>query len=312
MNDNERKTERLVLGRLNFHHLHYFWRVAKLEHLSRAAQELHVAQSALSAQIRQLEEHLGTPLFEREGRRLKLTDTGHLVLTYAESIFDLGSELIERLKGQSAGVTRLRVGSVATLSRNYQENWLRPLLADPTISLTLESGLLDGLVDRLLHHQLDVVLANEAVPTEPERPLHCTLLGNQSMSLVGVSELWRGRTLTIPADLHGIEMALPGPRHAVRAQFDAFCTSRAVSPQVRAEVDDMAMLRLLARDSGWLTLVPEVVVQDELQSGRLVRVAILPQLEEHFFAISVPNRYRPSVLNRLLSESRVDESHPRA
>ena len=154
------------LEQLNFHHLFYFWRVAKLVHLTRAAEELHTSQSALSAQIRQLEERLDEALFSREGRRLVLTDTGQLVLAYADHIFGLGQEMLGRLQGSTAGITRLRVGSVATLSRNYQENWIRPLLADPSVVLTLESGLLEGLVQRLVQHQLDVVLANETVPTD--------------------------------------------------------------------------------------------------------------------------------------------------
>ena len=126
MNETSYNTESLDIHRLNFHHLHYFWQVARTGHLSRAAKVLHVSQSALSAQIRQLEERLGEQLFVREGRRLKLTDTGHLVLGYADGIFDLGSEMLGRLKGRQEGVTRLRIGSVATLSRNYQENWMRP------------------------------------------------------------------------------------------------------------------------------------------------------------------------------------------
>lgn len=288
------------IHQLNFHHLHYFWCVAKTGHLSQTAQQLHISQSALSAQIRQLEERLGEPLFEREGRRLKLTDTGHLVLTYADGIFDLGSELLGRLKGKQEGVTRLRIGSVATLSRNYQENWLRPLLSDPSLSLTLESGLLDDLLDRLQHHQLDVVLANEAIPANPDHPLHCRLLGSQPMSLVGVAEVWKGRTLQIPQDLHGVQMALPGQRHAVRARFDGLCTTAAIVPHVRAEVDDMAMLRLIARDSGWLALLPEVVVQDELQSGHLVVVGVSAELKEYFYAITAPHRYRPPVLDLLM------------
>lgn len=293
----------MQIEQLNFHHLFYFWRVAKAGHLTRAAEELHVAQSALSMQIRQLEDRLGDPLFERTGRRLVLTDTGQLVLSYAEDIFGLGQELLGRLQGFSAGQVRLRVGSVATLSRNYQENWLRPLLADPSVTLSLESGTLDDLLRRLLQHQLDVVLANDAVPAAPDRPLHCRFLGSQAISLVGPAAAWRGRTLRLPEDLDGLELALPGPRHALRAQFDALCVTAGVTPRLRAEVDDMAMLRLVARDSGWLTVLPEVVVQDELRSGALVAVGRSTQLQEHFYAITTPRRHRIERLERLLADA---------
>ncbi|MBC3871863.1 LysR family transcriptional regulator [Undibacterium oligocarboniphilum] len=289
------------LDQLNFHHLFYFWRVAKLGHLTRAAEELHTSQSAVSAQIRQLEERIGEDLFTREGRRLALTDTGQLVLAYTDNIFGLGEEMLGRLQGRSAGITRLRVGSVATLSRNYQENWIRPLLADPAVVLTLESGLLEGLIARLTQHQLDVVLANETVPVDPERPLHCRFLGSQSISLVGPASRWKSQSLHIPEDLNGVDIALPGPRHALRAQFDALCASAGVSPRLRAEVDDMAMLRLIARDSGWLTVLPEVVVQDELRSGVLVTVGHSAALQESFYAITTPHRYQIELLEQLLS-----------
>jgi LysR family transcriptional regulator, transcriptional activator of nhaA len=294
------------LDQLNFHHLFYFWRVAKLGHLTRAAEELHTSQSAVSAQIRQLEQRIGEDLFNREGRRLTLTDTGQLVLAYADSIFGLSQEMLGQLEGRSAGITRLRVGSVATLSRNYQENWIRPLLADPTLVLTLESGLLEGLIARLVQHQLDVVLANETVPVHPDRPLHCRFLGNQSISVVGPASRWKSKMLRIPEDLDGVDIALPGPRHALRAQFDALCASSGVSPRLRAEVDDMAMLRLIARDSGWLTVLPEVVVQDELWAGVLVIVGHSTILQESFYAITTPQRHRVEWLEQLLSGGKKD------
>lgn len=286
---------------LNFHHLFYFWRVAKIGHLTRAALEIHTSQSALSTQIKQLEERLGEPLFERQGKRLLLTATGRLVFSYAEDIFGLGQEMLGRLQGHSEGMIRVRVGSVSTLSRNYQENWIRPLLVDQSVVLTLESGLLEELLDRLLQHQLDVVLANETVPAESNRPLHCRFLGSQAISMVGPANIWKERTLRIPEDLDGIEIALPGPRHALRAQFDALCVSAGVTPRLRAEVDDMAMLRLIARDSGWLTVLPEVVVQDELNSGTLVKVGQLTALKENFYAITTPNRHRIERLEALLA-----------
>lgn len=293
----------MKLNQLNFHHLFHFWRVARLGHLTRAAAELHTSQSAVSAQIRQLEERIGEDLFSREGRRLVLTDTGQLVLAYAENIFGLSQEMLGRLQGRSAGTTRLRVGSVATMSRNYQENWIRPLLADPAVVLTLESGLLEGLIARLIRHQLDVVLANETVPADPDRPLHCRFLGSQSISLVGPASRWKSQSLRIPEELDGLDIALPGPRHALRAQFDALCATAGVTPRLRAEVDDMAMLRLIARDSGWLTVLPEVVVQDELRAGVLVTVGRSTALQERFYAITTPRRHHIEVLEALLAKA---------
>jgi len=296
------------LEQLNFHHLLYFWRVAKLGHLTQAAKQLNTSQSALSAQIKQLEERLGEPLFLREGRKLVLTETGHLVLSYAENIFGMGQEMLGRLQGQADGITRLRVGSVGTLSRNYQENWIRPLLNDDAVMLTLESGSLETLLERLSQYQLDLVLANEAVPAAPDNPFYCRFLRRQAISLVGPSSVWKPNSLKIPQDLDGKEIALPGSRHSVRAQFDSLCLSMGIRPRLRAEVDDMAMLRLIARDSGWLTLLPAVVVQDELSSGMLVEVGQLNELEERFYAITTTQHHRIERLEQLIRASTQHET----
>jgi LysR family transcriptional activator of nhaA len=290
----------IKLSQLNFHHLFYFWRVAKLRHLTQAAEELNTSQSSVSAQIRQLESWLGEDLFLRDGRRLLLTNTGQLVLAYAENIFGLGQEMLGRLQEQSSGISHLRVGSVSTLSRNYQENWIKPVLTKSEVLLTLESGRLEDLLARLMQHQLDVVLSNQSVPTDPHCPLVCRFLGSQSMCLVGPATKWRSRTLRIPDDLDGLEIALPGPRNSLRSEFDALCATTSVKPKIRAEVEDMAMLRLIARDSGWLTLLPEVVVQDELQNGTLVIVGQSEILKEHFYAITTPHHYPMELLEKLL------------
>ena len=126
------------MRRLNFHHLHYFWAVAKEGNLTRAAEALHVSQSALSTQIRVLEEQLGHPLFIRAGRSLQLTEAGRLVLDYAETIFALGSELQTILQSARQASQTLRIGAVATLSRNFQENLLRPFLGRDDLRLPFE------------------------------------------------------------------------------------------------------------------------------------------------------------------------------
>lgn len=272
----------MKLEQLNFHHLFYFWRVARSGHLTRTADELRTSQSAVLADP-PAGAGIGEKLFTREGRRLLFTDSGQMVLAYADNIFGLGQEMLGRLQGRTAGITRLRVGSVATLSaRNYQENWIRPLLSNASLVLTLESGLLEGLIARLVQHQLDVVLANETVPAESRAALALSL-SRQAIHRAGRTRgalAWANAARA--ADLDGLDIALPGPRHALRTQFDALCATAGVTPKLRAEVDDMAMLRLIARDSGWLTVLPEVVVQDELVAGSLVRVGHSAGLQERF------------------------------
>lgn len=291
------------IAQLNFRHLFYFWRVATLGNLTQAAKEIHISQSALSIQIRQLEERLDKTLFLREGKRLVLTAVGHQMLSYADSIFGLGQEMLGWLEGHQDDKVHLRVGGVATMSKNFQENWIRPLMDNPRVVLSVVSGQLSDLIGRLMQHQLDVVLANEPVSSETDRPLWSRFLGSQPISVVGARDKWQGKKLAIPHDLSGLPLALPGMRHSLRAEFDALCFEAGVTPQVRAEIDDMTMLRLIARDSGWLTVLPDVVVQDELESGILVKVGQSLRLQERFYAITLQRQQTNDVLEQLLSMS---------
>lgn len=287
------------MRRLNFHHLHYFWAVAKEGNLTRAAQSLHVAQSALSTQIRALEEQLGHALFIRSGRNLLLTEAGQLVLDYADSIFALGSELQMTLQGVLQANRQLRIGAVATLSRNFQENLLRPFLGRAELRIILESGSLGELLERLALHNLDVVLTNQAVSSDAQRSWRCRLLDRQSVCLVGPP---RSGSFDLRRDLQGARLIVPGRSSDIRSQFELFCDSQGLQPDICAEVDDMAMLRLLARDSGDMALLPAVVVQDELQSGVLQLYAEIPEIAEQFFAVTLQRQFTLDVLDELLAQ----------
>ncbi|WP_157269594.1 LysR family transcriptional regulator [Azohydromonas aeria] len=288
------------MQRLNFHHLHYFWAVAKEGNLTRAAQGLHVSQSALSTQIRQLEEQLGQALFERRGRALELTEAGRLALSYAESIFASGSELMALLRdGRRHEHQVLRLGAVATLSRNFQENFLRPLLEREDVELILQSGSLDELLARLKVHKLDLVLSNRAVQATAEAHWRCRRIARQPVSLVGRPRP-AGQPFRFPQDLADVPLLLPGRDNDIRAGFEMLCEQLGIRYRLRAEVDDMALLRLLARDCGSVALLPSVVVQDELRDGVLVEYAVVPQLHESFYGITVQRHFEPPLLRSLL------------
>lgn len=297
---------------LNFHHLYYFWRVAKEGHLTRTAEQLNVSQSALSAQIRQLEQRLNHPLFSREGRSLQLTEAGQRVLEYAESIFNLSSEMLALLG--SGGLSRaqtLRIGAVATLSRNFQENFLRPVLGLDEIRLRLHSADLDTLLARLQVHKLDVILSNQPVVSDSSRPWRCKLIAQQRACLVGPDNPALN-PLSFPHDLAEVKILLPGPGSDMRTQFDLYCERLGIAVTPYAEVEDMAMLRLLARDSGAVALVPEVVVQDEIKSGLLKKYATLDTVVERFYAITAKRHFDLPILNQLLATSQPVSTSPEA
>ncbi|MEQ8803726.1 MAG: LysR substrate-binding domain-containing protein [Haliea sp.] len=287
---------------LNFHHLYYFWVVAKEGHLTRAAKQLHVSQSALSSQIRQLQEQLGHELFSRDGRSLRLTEVGHLVLEYAESIFSLGSELLALTEsGELQRLQRLRIGSVATLSRNFQENFLRPVIGEAKVKLVIRSASLEELLEQLRVHRLDLILSNRAVAADTSTPWRCQQIAEQSVCIVGPPGKLAQR-FRFPQDLGRLPLLLPGPNREIRNQFDLLCEEHGVEADPYAEVEDMAMLRLLARDSGGLAVVPEVVVQDELRSGKLQRYCVLKKVVERFYAITAKRHFELVALKSLLEQ----------
>lgn len=294
------------MARLNYHHLHYFWAVAKEGNLTRAAAKLHVSQSALSTQIGLLEEQFGQSLFARRGRALELTEAGRVALNYAETIFAAGGELLALLRdGRQRQRQVLRIGAVATLSRNFQENFLRPLLGRRDIELILKSGALEDLLAKLSTHNVDLVLSNRRVHADAERPWLCRRIARQPVSLVGKPRP-RGKKFRFPRDLATSPLLLPGPDSEVRAGFDVLCEQLGVQYNVLAEVDDMAMLRLLARDSGGVALLPAVVVQDELRGRRLQEYCVVPQLHENFYAISIKRHFQHPLLKDLLVRPEAD------
>ncbi len=293
-----------IMTPLNFHHLRYFWAVAKEGNLTRAARQLHVSQSALSAQIKQLEGDLGQQLFHRTGRTLTLTEAGQVALAYADSIFASGNELVEVLReGRRAERQVLRIGAVATASRNFQENFIRPVLDRDDVELVLVSGSLPELLSRLRVHSIDLVLCNQRVHASATDPWRCRRIARQPVSLVGRPDTAPFR---FPEDLAHVPLLLPGRDNEIRTTFDLRCEQLGIRYTVRAEVDDMALLRLLVRDSAGVALMPTVVAQDELASGRLVELAVVPDLYENFYGVTVQRRFEPPLIAQLLARPDAD------
>lgn len=293
------------MAALNYHHLRYFWTIAHEGGLTRAARRLNVSQSALSVQLRTLEEQLGHALFTREGKRLELTEAGRIALDYADSVFKTGEELVSTLRERPGAARRaLRIGAIATLSRNFQMGLLAPLLGRDDVDLVLRSGTLRELLARLDAHELDLVLANAPAPRDAAAPRESRLLDEQPVSIVG-RPTPGAPPLRIPEDLDNVPMVLPSAESDVRAAFDRLCDEARVRPSILAEVDDMAMMRLLARESTGLTLVPPIVVRDELEAGTLVEHARIPALSESFYAITLKRRFPNPLVGEVLARSGV-------
>jgi LysR family transcriptional activator of nhaA len=183
---------------LNYTHLRAFRAVAAEGNLTRAAEKLGVAQSAVSTQIKALEARLGHALFERRGRRMALTEAGRIAFDCAERAFAAGDELVETLAGRTGAAQVVRVGALATLSRNFQLNFLRPLVQDPDVSVILRSGSIGELLGELEALRLDVVLTNAPPRHDAATPWREHRIDDQPVSLIGHPVAGRSRVRILP------------------------------------------------------------------------------------------------------------------
>lgn len=284
---------------LNYHHLRYFWAIANEGGLTRAARRLNVSPSSLSVQLKALEEQLGQALFERRGRALQLTEAGRIALGYANAVFKSGDELLSTLEGLGSTTRQtLRIGAVATLSRNFQMELLRPLIGRRDLELIVRSGAFVDLLARLEDHSLDLVLANQPAMLDQDADWQNTLVAEQPVSLIGAPGFTK-KPLKFPKDLAKIPVAVPSRGSGVRTAFDTLLDAADIRPIVVAEVDDMAMLRLIAREGACVVLAPPVVVIGELESGALVEHCRLPQIKEAFYAITRRRQFPNPLLREL-------------
>lgn len=285
---------------LNLHHLRLFRAVAIDGTLTGAARSLNLSQSALSSQIKALEAALGHDLFARRGRGLQLTEAGRIALDHAEAIFRTAHDLSATLRETGRVRRALRVGALATLSRNFQMGFLRPLIGRSDIEVVLRSGSQGELLRGLEGLALDVVLTNLAPARDAVSPWLIHRLAEQPVSLVGTPE-----RVGVPARAIGDLIAthpliLPAPDTGLRAAFDAWASRHNLTPTIAAEADDMAMLRLLAREDAGLAVLPRIVVQDELASGILTEAATLDGMHESFLAITLQRRFPNPLLAEVL------------
>jgi len=288
------------MSQLNYNHLRYFWAVAHEGNLTRTAERLNVSQSALSIQIKKLEAQVGHALFERRGKQLILTEAGRVALDHADTIFATGDELMGTLRERSGQIRQvIRVGSLATLSRNFQLGFLRPVVTLPDVEVVLRSGGLADLLRELEALRLDVVLVNQVPQRDSATPWISHKLADQQVSLVGTPGRV-GETSDLKTLLADNPIILPSLESGVRTSFDALADRLGVRPRIAAEVDDMAMMRLMAREDVGLAVVPPIVVNDELKNGLLREASRLPGMQETFYAVTQARRFPNPLVKQLL------------
>lgn len=277
---------------LNYHHLLYFWTTAREGTMSGAARKLRVTQPTVSGQIRELEERLGGPLFERRGNALELTALGQQVFGYADEIFTLGEELIASIDGQAGRkVRRFTVGVVDSLPKLVVLQLLRPVLALPEpVQLAVRQGNLDTLLGELSTHALDMVLADAPISPHLHVRAYNHVLGASPIGVFAVEALAQRLRDGFPASLHGAPMVLPITPGMLRRALDYWLEQRRLVPRVVAEVEDSALLKGFAREGDGAVIAPLAIEPQLRELYGLHRVGLCEGLDEHYYAISVERR----------------------
>jgi LysR family transcriptional activator of nhaA len=283
---------------LNYHHLLYFWTVARAGSIARAGEELHLAQPTISSQLKLLEEALGHKLFERQGRKLVLTDVGRTVMRYADEIFRLGNELKNIVSGMPTGQQlRLNVGVLDVIPKLVAEQLLKPALdAGPSLRIICREGSLPQLLASLALHELDVVLA-DAPSSEPVSVRSFNhLLGKSGVSFFAAGKLVHLKK-DFPRSLDGAPMLLPSDESSVRRSLELWFERQGLRPLIAGDFDDSALLQAFGQRGHGVFAMPTAIEAEVERQFNCSIIGRTDEIETCFYAITVERKLRhPAVV----------------
>lgn len=280
------------MDQLNYKHLHYFWVVAKSGGVAKAGERLHVTPQSISTQMRQLESVIGSPLWRRAGRRLELTETGHLVLEHAERMFEVGEALKDALRGQRGGGTGLfRVGVTGSVVKTVAYRMLEPALAmRPAPRMVCREGRFSELLALLAVHELDLVLSDRPLPASMHVRGFNHLLLESGVTFLATSALAKPRIGAFPHALDGAPMLLPGGDSAVRAQLVEWFDRLRIQPRVVADFDDTAVMKAFGQGGAGVFPMPTIVAAETAAQYRVVPVGRTDDVRYQLYAVSTERR----------------------
>jgi LysR family transcriptional regulator, transcriptional activator of nhaA len=280
---------------LNYHHLLYFWMVAKEGSIVRASKELRLAHPTISGQIHQLEHVLGEKLFDRKGRDLVLTDAGQVAFRYANDIFALGREFMDTVKGRSSGRhIRLVVGVSDALAKSIVHRILQPAFRiDRQIRVICRMDRsIDAFMADLAVHDVDVVLADAPAGVGTSVRAFSHPLGECGSVVLAAPKLAKSLRKGFPDSLHGAPVLLPGATSTLRRALDEWFDARDIRPHVVAECDDAALATVLGEGELGAFVAPDVVADEIKRRYDVNLVGPLPEVRQRFYAISVERKIR--------------------
>lgn len=289
---------------LNYRHLHYFWVVAKEGGIARAAERLGMAVQTVSAQVRELERSLGHQLLKPQGRGVALTDAGRVAFERAEEIFQIGQAITREVRQAASSETvRLTVGMSDGLSKLAAHALLDPVLATPGLKLVCHEGDFDELMAELALHQLDIVLAGEPAPHNPNLKVSSRLLVSSPVAWCGPSSLvTKANMADFPACLNHLPVLLPTGQSPLRNALDAWFEDQDLTPRVVGEFEDSALLSVFAARGMGVFPVSTLGMED-LQVVRGLRILAQTEVAEDVHAIVTRRSQHHPLVKQILSSS---------
>jgi LysR family transcriptional regulator, transcriptional activator of nhaA len=291
---------------LNYHHLYYFWAVAREGSLVRAAADLRLAPSTLSGQIRTLEQQVGSRLFSRAGRSLVLTETGRVVFRYAEDIFSLGRELKDALRGRGVGKsTTIVVGVADVLPKLVARRLLEPVFRlGEAVQLVCREDKPARLLAELALHNLDVVLSDAPVSPSTSVRAFSHLLGECSVTLFASPKLWATYKRSFPNGLDQAPFLLPAENTALRRALEMWFAEREIRPRVVGEFEDSALMKVFGQTGSGIFPAASIIAEEVKRQYQVRGLGELPLVRERFYVISTERRLKDPAVVAITAEAR--------
>ena len=284
---------------VNYHHLMYFWTVAREGTIARASEKLHLGQPAISTQLKQLETALGVKVFQKSGRKLEMTEMGQTVYRDADAIFSLGGEMLDTIRGRPTGKPiRFAVGIVDSVPKMIAKSLLEPALKMPEpLQLICVENTLEKLLSELALHNLDLVISESPLTGAMRIRAFNHQLGESSIAIFGVKGLARKYRANFPQSLDGAPLLLPYGASPLRRAIDTWLDTENLKPVIRAEFDDSALLKVFGQAGEGLFPAPFVVRDEICRQYEVEVIGEIPAIRERYFAISAERRLKhPAVL----------------
>ena len=291
---------------LNYKHLQYFWTVAHEGSIAKASKKLHITPQTISGQLSLLEERIGSALFDKAGRGLVLSETGRLVLRYADDIFDLGRELSDVLRGApAAGASEFIVSSASALPKTIVYKIIEPALHLPhDISLTCREGPVESILAELSVHKIDMVLSDTPLPSNLSIKGYNHYLGESALTVFASANKARSFKKNFPHSLNNAPLLLPTAQYAVRKDLDYWFQENDIYPLVLGQFDDSALVKSFGQSGLGLFFMPSVISEEVCQNFNVRPVGEIAEVTQKFYAISTERKVRHPAVAAICDNAR--------